>query len=388
MSLAHFRKCVVLDELQGAQMQSVITVVRPSQLLLDPNNYRFHDLRSYRRVANRARFTESGVQDKAYRLLRETESFELESLKESIASNGFVPVEQIVVERFSGDGENAHYLVVEGNRRTAAIKSLLEEVGEGSRQLSDKVLESIQKISVVEIVGTTTERKAYQQTLMAIRHVAGVKEWGPYQQARLIVELYEKEKNFSAVAKRIGISNKEVARRYRASRALEQMETDEEFNQHAGPDLYVFFHEAISQPKVREWLKFSDDTFKAEDEAARRTFYELLSPREVDGKILPKKLQSANSQVRMLKEIVDKPQALEILQDPEREFEDAVAAARDSALRRDDGALERALAVAIRALREPGVDEWSSASARSVEMFEELLRLVRASEKLMPSNES
>lgn len=368
-------------------MQSKSVSVTPDQLLLDPNNYRFHDLKSYKRVGNRVRYAEIGVQDKAYRLLRETDSFELESLKESIASNGFVPIEQIVVEKYGDREGKVKYLVVEGNRRTAAIKSLLEEHAEGARHLSESVLSTLKKISIVEIIGTEAERKGYQQTLMAIRHVAGVKQWGPYQQARLIAELYEKEKNFSSVAKRIGISNKEVARRYRASKALEQMELDEEFNQHAGPDLYVFFHEAISQPKVREWLGFSDETFRAEDGASKRIFFELLSPREIDGRIVPRKLQSANSQVRLLKEIVDKPQALEILQDPERDFEDAVTAARDSTIRRDDGLLERSLAQALRALREPSVDSWSQATPRSLELFGELKKLVRASEKLIASHE-
>ena len=350
--------------------------------------YRFHDLKSYKRVANKVRYGEAGVQDKAYRLLRETESFELESLKESIASNGYVPIEQIVVEKYDGEGNEAKYVVVEGNRRTAAVKSLLEENTDGARQLAEQVLASLQSIPVVEIVGTPEERKAYQQTLMAIRHVAGVKEWGPYQQARLIVELYDKEKNFSAVAKRIGISNKEVARRYRASKALEQMELDEEFNSHAGPELYAFFHEAVSQPKVRDWLKFSDQTFRAEDVAARRAFYELLSPRDIDGKLIPRKIQSAISQVRLLKEIVDKPQALLILQDPERSFDDAVIAARDVTIQYDDGQLERAIASAIRALREPGVDSWSSANERSRELFAQLLALIKASETLITPNEN
>ncbi len=360
---------------------------KAENLLLDPNNYRFHDLKAYKRVPNRARYAEEGVQEKAYRMLRETEAFELESLKESIASNGYVPIEQVVVEKYDGEGANTRYLVIEGNRRTAALKSLLQEQEDGARQLSESVLESLKNIPVVELIGTADERLAYQQTLMAIRHVAGVKEWGPYQQARLIAELYDKEKNFSSVAKRIGISNKEVARRYRASKALEQMESDEEFNAYAGPELYVFFHEAVSQPKVRDWLQFSDQTFQAENEAARRTFYELLSPREIDGKTVPKKLLSANSQVRLLKEIVDKPQALQILQDPERSFEDAVVAARDATVQYDDGQLERAIAAAIRSLREPGVDSWSSPTDRSRELFAQLEALVKASATLIGTHE-
>ena len=66
--------------------------------------------------------------------------------------------------------------------------------------------------------------------------------------------------------KNCGISSREVARRYRASKALKQMEEDEEFSvSFAEPRLYVFFHEAVSQPKVREWLELNDVTYKAEN---------------------------------------------------------------------------------------------------------------------------
>jgi transcriptional regulator GlxA family with amidase domain len=48
---------------------------------------------------------------------------------------------------------------------------------------------------------------------------------GTVQQAKLLVELYENEKHaFGEVAQRVGISAREVARRYRASKALQQMD--------------------------------------------------------------------------------------------------------------------------------------------------------------------
>lgn len=367
-------------------MQTEQLTVTPDQLLLDPNNYRFHDITGYRPVAQRSRFAEAGVQDRAMQLLQTTESFELDALRDSILSNGFVPVEQIVVERFD-NSEPPKYLVVEGNRRTAAAKTLLADHAAGAADLPADILSTLEHLPVVEILGTQEERRDYQKTLMAIRHVAGIKQWGPYQQAKLVVELFDTEEHsFGPVAQRIGISSREVARRYRASKALQQMEEDDEFGEHALPKLYSFFHEAVSQPKVREWLKFSDETYLAEDPDARRLFYELLSPRAVEGATLPPKLQNANRQVRQLKDIVDKDQPLKILADPEQPFDDAVKAAESETIQDETGILESSLGLALQALRRPSVDAWFEPSARASEIWRELSGLVEKVRRLMESS--
>jgi hypothetical protein len=220
--------------------------VAPKQLLLDPNNYRFHDLSGYRPVS-RARYGEAGVQECALQFLLDNPSFDLEALRESIIANGFVPFEQIVVEAYKPEAKPPQFIVVEGNRRAAAIQTILRDHEGGALDLRPEVLESLKTLSVIEITGTADERSRYQKTLMAIRHVAGIREWGPYQQARLVVEMFDDEEHaFGPVAQRIGISSREVARRYRAPKALEQMEKDEEFSEYAEPKLYLFFHEAVS----------------------------------------------------------------------------------------------------------------------------------------------
>lgn len=366
-------------------MQIESRTVRPDQLLLDPNNYRFHDLAGYRRVT-RARYPEPGVQERALQFLTETPAFDLNALRDSIVSNGFVPFEQIVVEHFSGEGEDAKYLVIEGNRRTAAIKTLLKDAVGGALDLRPEVLETIREFTVIELIGSESERLNYQKTLMAIRHVAGIREWGPYQQARLVVEMYDNEERaFGPVAQRIGITAREVARRYRASKALEQMEQDDEFGEYAEPKLYSFFHEAVSQPKVREWLAFSDQTYKAENAEARRVFYELLSPREVDGVRNPPKLQNANQQVRQLKDIVDKPVPLKILSDPEKSFADAVRAAEAEIPEDETGVLEHGLGVALQALRQPSIDAWLSPNDRAKQLWAELVSVVDKVRAFIPA---
>lgn len=358
-------------------MQFTTLKVPPERLLLDPNNYRFHDVAGYKPVATRSRYHEAGVQERALQILQSTDSFELGALKDSILTNGFVPIEQIVVEYYDGEGESSRYLVVEGNRRVAAVKTLLRDHAAGAVDIPPSTLETLHSLAVVQIIGSVEERRDYQQTLMAIRHVAGIREWGPYQQAKLIVEMYEKGKHsFGSVAQRIGVSAREVARRYRASKALQQMEDDDEFGEHASPRLYVFFHEAVSQPKVREWLKFSDATYRAENAEARRVFYELLSPRKVEGIQHPPKLQNANRQVRQLKDIVDKPIPAKILADPERSFDDAVRAAENEEIGESEGVLEHAIAVALHELRQPGIDLWLKPSTKAREAWNDLVELV------------
>jgi hypothetical protein len=358
--------------------------VAPERLLLDPNNYRFHDVPGYKPVNQKSRYPEPGVQERAIQILQSTESFELGALRDSILSNGYVPIEQIVVERYDDDAEGARYLVVEGNRRVAAVKTLLRDHQAGAADIEPAVLASLQKLPVVEIIGTEEERSNYQKTLMAIRHVAGIREWGAYQQAKLVVQLFEGEEHaFGPVAQRIGISAREVARRYRAFKALQQMEEDDEYGEHAVPKLYSFFHEAVSQPKVRDWLKFSDITYAAEDSDSKRIFYELLSPRQVEGSTLPPKLQNANRQVRQLKDIVDKEIPLKILADPEQPFEDAVKAAESEDVQSETGVLDHSLATALQALRRPSIDAWLEPSERAKEIWAEIAKVIGKTEKFM-----
>lgn len=359
--------------------------VAPAQLLLDPNNYRFHDLGGYNEVKKRSRYQEQGVQQQALKLLRDTTAFDLGSLKDSIRTNGYIPVEQIVVVPYDDDDQdNKRYLVIEGNRRAASLQILLDESTSGAVDLTDKVKESIEQVSVVLLKGHEDEIGSYQRTLMAIRHVAGIREWGPYQQAKLVVEMFEEEgASLGAVAQKIGISSREVARRYRASKALKQMEEDEEFSEFAEPRLYVFFHEAVSQPKVREWLGFNNETYKAENDDARRLFFELLSPADIDGEKRQAKLTNANQQVRQLKDIVSKLYPLEVLADPDKTFEDAVHAAQADIVENDEGLVERSIATAVAALKKPGLN-YMDANDRAKELWAELLTQMEKIKKIFP----
>ena len=132
--------------------------VAPAQLLLDPNNYRFHDLPGYSVVRKTARYQERAVQEQALKLLRETTAFDFGSLKNFIRTNGYIPIEQIVVVPYDDDVHGKkRYIVIEGNRRAACLKTLLEESAAATVDLAPDIKKSIDEISVVVLKGTEGE---------------------------------------------------------------------------------------------------------------------------------------------------------------------------------------------------------------------------------------
>jgi hypothetical protein len=67
-------------------------------LLLDPNNYRFLDNPTYKRKI-KTKFHIKTVQDATLRLLEKGKRYQLPELKKSILTNGYVPMERIIVAR-------------------------------------------------------------------------------------------------------------------------------------------------------------------------------------------------------------------------------------------------------------------------------------------------
>ncbi|MCI0560931.1 MAG: hypothetical protein MN733_20795 [Nitrososphaera sp.] len=298
------------------------TSLSPSSLLLDPNNYRFQELDNYVEAAAE-RFAEESVQKKAYQRLREQEG--VQELKNSIIRNSYVPVERIVVRPYGYRTDK--YVVIEGNRRIAAVKWILEDHTAGVA-IPKLTMDSITQLPVV-IVEEDEPDEVFRASLMGIRHVSGIKQWGGYQRAKLVAHMRDSLTLGTAeVAERLGMGAHEVNRRYRAYKALRQMQEDEEFGVHALPGMYAVFHEAVSLPAVKEWLHWNENEAKFCNPEALSQFYELITPREDDeGKRVEAKITSY-SQVRELRAILEKAEAKRVLLDPSRTFHDAIGIAK------------------------------------------------------------
>jgi hypothetical protein len=150
----------------------------------------------------------------------------LEELMDSYVSNGYFLVEPILVLPPGTDGRR---LVVEGNRRLAAMMILLQlppaiDAGiERNQEVppSREVLESLQRIPGVE-VASRDELSDY----LGFRHISGLKVWSPEAKARWLYHQVEQANQagshnpFYDVGRRVGSNARGVRSAYNAYNIL------------------------------------------------------------------------------------------------------------------------------------------------------------------------
>lgn len=155
--------------------------VDANDLLLDPRNPRIIEDPSKYICSKKADFSDQWIQEETLAAIQKSK-YNVNKLKKSIMLSGFLNIDSIFVKRYG----KYSYLVLEGNRRTAAIKDLLQETG-----LDKNVRESIQRIpvKVLEVKKGADEERIIT-SILAIRHLDGPLEWEPMQRAFVIFQTY------------------------------------------------------------------------------------------------------------------------------------------------------------------------------------------------------
>ena len=156
---------------------------------------------------------------------------DLNELLHSIASNGYLNIEPLVVLK-----DNGRLIVLEGNRRLAAIRlfqepSLATSIFEMAQlriklpDITDEVRDTFKEIAVWR-VRNRGDARAY----IGFKHINGAVKWGSYAKAKFAAEWYHDGKtSFSEIAGRIGDRHDTVKRMVNAIYVLEQAEDAEVF---------------------------------------------------------------------------------------------------------------------------------------------------------------
>lgn len=247
-----------------------------TSLYLDPNNPRFEDLRT--KIPDK-RIVEPEVQAKAYTRLKRR--WGIRNLVDSILWNGFLPLDRIVVVPIRG--KRGKYVVVEGNRRLAALKTITDDIRAGKVEgdgFTPDYLQSLAKsIRQITCLVYTGNDKDIAWILQGIRHLSGIWDWEPEQKAELVAkEIDERGLDFGAVGQMLGMSSIRVGKYYRAFKALQQMRSDPEFGEHADKRYFTLFDEAYSKTAIRAWLGW-DEAKKAFTNAEHVSqFYSWITP--------------------------------------------------------------------------------------------------------------
>ncbi|TAJ94085.1 MAG: hypothetical protein EPO31_07885 [Gammaproteobacteria bacterium] len=255
-------------------------VLNQEDLLLDPNNPRFAELGEEIRPIPEARFAESKVQEVAAQKMR-SQIFDVQELRDTIATIGFLQMDRLVVRKWknSSDSEQPKYVVIEGNRRLAAIRWLLELHDEGKKTLSEDQVNAMGKFECLLLDDEVAPESA-QIILPGLRHVSGIKEWGPYQKAKAVHVLRQTGMSSQEVAQSLGLSTRAANASYRCYLALEAMKTNEEFGDYADPKMFSYFEEVFKRPNVRSWLGWDDNAGIFQNTINLEEFYSWITPSE------------------------------------------------------------------------------------------------------------
>lgn len=159
-------------------------------------------------------------------LLAAMADWRLEELAVSFIESGFWLQESLVVVE-----ERGVLIVVEGNRRLAALKMIHRAArGEPVSRRWREIAGGVPKDTLgqlTEVPCLRADSRADVQAYIGFRHVTGIKEWAPAEKAAFIARLIDEDGlSYSNVMRRIGSKTPTVRQHYIAYRLLIQMETE------------------------------------------------------------------------------------------------------------------------------------------------------------------
>lgn len=192
---------------QNSETLDHITPFRVEDLHFDPQNPRL------------AEFGIHGGQDESEIISLLWDAMDVRELVQSIAASGFFKHEAVIVSE-----EDGRHIVIEGNRRLAAVKALLnpETVETGNWEIPRISREA--KEALETIPGILSTREAAWRFL-GFKHVNGPAKWSSYAKANYIAGVHEKYGIALAdIANQIGDRHNTVQRLYRGLMVLKQAE--------------------------------------------------------------------------------------------------------------------------------------------------------------------
>jgi hypothetical protein len=238
-------------------------------LFLDPNNFRIIHEPDQNAVADED-VKNRDVMQRTMRLLCGERNQNIQELIDSFKANGYLRVDQILVRELPSGG----YLVVEGNRRVAALKFLQQEYESKGIDLGSLDQEIFSQVPVVLY---TDADQLHHLTLMALKHISGNKKWGEWNQAQLLETLHKDHGlNEDEICKRIGISKVELRRSLRALSMVAEYQSSD-YGDQFSETMFPIFRHSVRNAALKNWLGWDDADRLSHNTTNRDFFFSLLS---------------------------------------------------------------------------------------------------------------
>jgi hypothetical protein len=202
------------------------------------------------------RMVKSGLTQK--QLLDVMKDWTLDELAESFIASGFWPHEALLVVRETVGTKKNQLVVVEGNRRLAALKCLKAAVDghapgkywselAAANSIPDELFDEVPYIEIPS--------RSHVSAYLGFRHVTGIKEWKPAEKAQYIAKLIEEEGlTYDDVRRRIGSKTPTVRAHYISYRLLLQMDDREDVDIEKVEQKFSVLYLSLRTLGVQEYL--------------------------------------------------------------------------------------------------------------------------------------
>ena len=284
--------------------------VKLDRIYLDPNNPRIAP-QNPPGYDDPAALFDDNAQEELEERVRDV--YEVSKLEDSIKAQGWVPIDAVIV--WEHPKKAGYFVVVEGNTRIVALRSLRKRLEAETKKLEklNKVpqpyaeivkdqetivarLKSIKAqtdLLTVHPVGANSidELEQTLPRLLGVRHVMHVQEWKPYPTNLYILSLYERmfrdkfgqkqklgleEDLIRSVGDIFSLGASDTRRRIQAASAFTHFKADYEDKlpdgeKFLGSDHY-FFEEILDKPYARDKFRFSKDELKLPSDCAEALF--------------------------------------------------------------------------------------------------------------------
>jgi AAA15 family ATPase/GTPase len=290
-------------------------------ILLDPNNYRFRDNPAYSKIQESDYLNEK-YQEKTKNFLIGKNRENISDLITSFKKNGYLPIEMIQVRQIKGTSK---YIVIEGNRRVAALKELQADSIKGN-DIGKVEKDFFSSIPVI-LYNETSETSYY--TLMGLKHIGGNKKWELVNQAELIQDFYNKGYHDFQIAENLGITLHRVRRSLRAFAIIEEYKKSD-YKDQFNSSMYNIFDEIATRTAVKEWLQWGLNDQKPNNKTNLERLFTWISKTEkadVDGRTFDELLPviKTGDDIRLLSLIVGDEEKLLLLDAKEKTIGDIVS---------------------------------------------------------------
>jgi hypothetical protein len=272
----------------------------------------------------------------------------------SIAANGFFPDEPLLVIP-TDNGKHKElkgkYIIIEGNRRFAAVRLLREPKLRDKVKASDLPTVSQERLSTLAKIPVSIypDRESLW-SYCGFRHINGIKPWDAFSKAKYVADVHENyDVPLDKIASTIGDRHATVVRLYRGYKILEQAETRAGFDKEDRVRNRFYFshlYTATDQPEFQKFLGIDSETSLKPNPVPKSKLSQL---KELMHWLYGKKsaqvepvVRTQNPDLNLLREVISKPASLAALRSgyslekcydikigDKRRFRDAITSAKE-----------------------------------------------------------